>query len=317
MGFHGTSWMVALGAFLSSCLLLYECRELYGYKFPVWSTKSCPKNEKDWDDRSSLLNCNYESYYTCCSNENFTELLEFCYPFQVISIAKGFCLFLTIRDSALNAFDCTGFQQGCPTEDYRGSTIYRYPSCVSLGNGCFLQEPSCKSNQARHHTVQSECPIPGFYGENCSIPCPQNCHCHITEGTCLGCLPGYVGTNCNKKCGKNMYGEECKQSCGSCSNGEPCHHVNGSCQFGCDAGVYGEKCDIECPTGRYGRSCYEKCGEQCQGCNRFSGVCELGCLPGWAGQRCEEPCTLTISLTKSLTCVCSVTFFFFVLLTEV
>ena len=41
------------------------------------------------------------------------------------------------------------------------------------------------------------CPSPGFYGENCSIPCPHNCHCHIVEGTCLGCLPGYRGVTCN------------------------------------------------------------------------------------------------------------------------
>lgn len=37
------------------------------------------------------------------------------------------------------------------------------------------------------------CPTPGFYGENCSLPCQQNCHCHITEGLCTGCFPGYIG----------------------------------------------------------------------------------------------------------------------------
>ena len=43
------------------------------------------------------------------------------------------------------------------------------------------------------------CPSPGFYGENCSIPCPQNCQeglCHIVEGSCMGCLPGYRGLKC-------------------------------------------------------------------------------------------------------------------------
>ena len=43
------------------------------------------------------------------------------------------------------------------------------------------------------------CPSPGFYGDNCSIPCPNNCHdspCHIVEGNCLGCLPGYRGLTC-------------------------------------------------------------------------------------------------------------------------
>ena len=48
--------------------------------------------------------------------------------------------------------------------------------------------------------VLSGC-LSGFYGENCFLPCPQNCqrgHCHITEGTCLlGCLPGYKGSKCD------------------------------------------------------------------------------------------------------------------------
>ena len=43
------------------------------------------------------------------------------------------------------------------------------------------------------------CMSPGFYGENCSIPCPQNCldsRCHIVEGTCFGCVDGYIGDKC-------------------------------------------------------------------------------------------------------------------------
>uniref|UniRef100_A0A8W8NYI3 Uncharacterized protein n=1 Tax=Magallana gigas TaxID=29159 RepID=A0A8W8NYI3_MAGGI len=45
------------------------------------------------------------------------------------------------------------------------------------------------------------CPTPGYYGEDCSLPCPQNCqegHCHIVGGTCLGCVPGYIGPTCDK-----------------------------------------------------------------------------------------------------------------------
>ena len=43
------------------------------------------------------------------------------------------------------------------------------------------------------------CPIQGFYGESCSIPCPRNCqegHCHILKGTCLGCDDGLTGPTC-------------------------------------------------------------------------------------------------------------------------
>lgn len=45
------------------------------------------------------------------------------------------------------------------------------------------------------------CPTPGFYGYNCSLPCPQNCqegHCDIENGTCLGCIPGYKGPECDQ-----------------------------------------------------------------------------------------------------------------------
>lgn len=44
------------------------------------------------------------------------------------------------------------------------------------------------------------CPTPGYYGEYCSLPCPHNCqedYCHIVDGTCLGCVPGYTGSKCD------------------------------------------------------------------------------------------------------------------------
>ena len=49
------------------------------------------------------------------------------------------------------------------------------------------------------------CPKPGYYDENCSIQCPNNCleHlCDIVEGTCLNCVEGYTGPMCSegKRC---------------------------------------------------------------------------------------------------------------------
>ena len=64
-------------------------RELEGYKFPVFTTESCPKNETEWEARAAVFFCLGESSYACLPNENFTELLEFCYPAQVISIHQG------------------------------------------------------------------------------------------------------------------------------------------------------------------------------------------------------------------------------------
>ena len=42
------------------------------------------------------------------------------------------------------------------------------------------------------------CSIPGYYGYNCSTPCPEHClsSCHIETGACLGCAPGYLGHRC-------------------------------------------------------------------------------------------------------------------------
>uniref|UniRef100_A0A8W8MSS1 Uncharacterized protein n=1 Tax=Magallana gigas TaxID=29159 RepID=A0A8W8MSS1_MAGGI len=43
------------------------------------------------------------------------------------------------------------------------------------------------------------CPTTGYYGLNCSVPCPDvNCqYCHIETGTCQGCKPGYKGHRCD------------------------------------------------------------------------------------------------------------------------
>lgn len=46
------------------------------------------------------------------------------------------------------------------------------------------------------------CPKSGFYGEGCYQRCPKNCqedHCHILNGTCLGCVSGYTGPTCNER----------------------------------------------------------------------------------------------------------------------
>ena len=45
------------------------------------------------------------------------------------------------------------------------------------------------------------CATLGYYGESCSLPCPQNCQenrCDIVDGNCLGCVKGYRGPTCNE-----------------------------------------------------------------------------------------------------------------------
>ena len=40
-----------------------------------------------------------------------------------------------------------------------------------------------------------------MYGSNCDMPCPVNCKvnaCHIQNGNCFECDPGWQGTYCDK-----------------------------------------------------------------------------------------------------------------------
>lgn len=39
------------------------------------------------------------------------------------------------------------------------------------------------------------------YGDKCDLQCPQNCQerrCDVNTGHCLGCIPGYQGTDCSQ-----------------------------------------------------------------------------------------------------------------------
>ena len=78
----------------------------------------------------------------------------------------------------------------------------------------------------------SGCPSPGYFGKNCSLPCPQYCQeglCNITDGTCKGCVLGYYGANCSEPCPQN------------CQEGL-CHVTEGTCLLGCKAGYKGPYC---------------------------------------------------------------------------
>uniref|UniRef100_K1QME5 Multiple epidermal growth factor-like domains 10 n=1 Tax=Magallana gigas TaxID=29159 RepID=K1QME5_MAGGI len=88
------------------------------------------------------------------------------------------------------------------------------------------------------------CPATGFYGSNCSIPCPDvNCqYCHIETGYSQCCKPGYQGQRCELECDKGSYGLECNGTCGYCRDINQCSNVNGTCLTGCEAGYEGDLC---------------------------------------------------------------------------
>lgn len=50
------------------------------------------------------------------------------------------------------------------------------------------------------YIIDIGCEKPGLYGSNCEIPCPSNCRdssCHIQNGTCIQCKPGWLGMYCD------------------------------------------------------------------------------------------------------------------------
>lgn len=73
---------------LKLCICLFQIR-LEGYEFPVYSTDSCPDNEREWKERSTAINCTKNNGYMCFPNEDITGLLEFCYIYTQLLITKG------------------------------------------------------------------------------------------------------------------------------------------------------------------------------------------------------------------------------------
>ncbi|XP_056002107.1 multiple epidermal growth factor-like domains protein 10 isoform X2 [Ostrea edulis] len=134
------------------------------------------------------------------------------------------------------------------------------------------------------------CPVPGYYGSDCSTPCYDTCrYCHIETGACQGCKPGYQGHQCELPCSPHYYGEVCNETCGNCSDGITCNNIDGTCSSGCDVGVYGDKCKTSCPIDLHGKNCSLPCGS-CDTCDRFTGQCTSPCYPGWKGQHCTDEC---------------------------
>lgn len=82
----------------------------------------------------------------CLPNEQLTDLVEFCYNGSQTPINSGVCLFLDEKGIGLEPYNCTNFTCGCPDSIYSMNNIYKYPNCVSVSEGCFLADLSCKRN---------------------------------------------------------------------------------------------------------------------------------------------------------------------------
>ncbi|XP_062602964.1 multiple epidermal growth factor-like domains protein 11 [Saccostrea cucullata] len=102
----------------------------------------------------------------------------------------------------------------------------------------------------------------GFYGPNCSQPCPKDCrYCEIETGVCTWCKPGYQGYQCYNECSGGKYGQDCGENCGACLGYEQCNYGSGSCTEGCDIGYEGTLCRTECSLGRFGTNCERFCSK--------------------------------------------------------
>ncbi|XP_055999716.1 multiple epidermal growth factor-like domains protein 10 [Ostrea edulis] len=66
--------------------------------------------------------------------------------------------------------------------------------------------------------------------QNITARCDEGYYRNETSGTCIKCLPGYIGPNCSVPCVEGLYGNECQQQCpSSCSI---CNVIDGSCPKG-------------------------------------------------------------------------------------
>ncbi|XP_078330365.1 uncharacterized protein LOC111113866 [Crassostrea virginica] len=92
------------------------------------------------------------------------------------------------------------------------------------------------------------CSSPGYYGENCSLECPQNCqngYCDIVDGTCFRCSHQYIGPTC-EDCPEGLYGSKCLQNCSmTCGDPGRCDIMTGHCNGGCQIGWTGAMCETE------------------------------------------------------------------------
>ncbi|XP_062610142.1 multiple epidermal growth factor-like domains protein 10, partial [Saccostrea cucullata] len=139
------------------------------------------------------------------------------------------------------------------------------------------------------------CKERGMFGKNCSLRCPEACQenrCHILDGTCLGCKPGWVGDHCDKACPIKQYGLDCNKTfAGYCKDNNTYDHATGQCKDGCAYGWTGAHCDERCLDGAYGSNCIYNCTGNCLNeipCNKISGKCDTGCKPGYTNDKCDK-----------------------------
>ncbi|XP_075847763.1 scavenger receptor class F member 1 isoform X1 [Microtus pennsylvanicus] len=144
---------------------------------------------------------------------------------------------------------------------------------------------------------------PGFFGAQCSSPCPgqywghdcrETCPCH-PRGKCepatgvCHCQPTYWGTLCEFPCTCGPHGQ-CDPKTGVC-HCDP-GWWSSTCLRPCQCKPVA-RCDQDtgaclCPSGWWGRRCGFRCKCHTSPCQQDSGNCI--CLKGWWGPECSRRC---------------------------
>nr|XP_022311254.1 uncharacterized protein LOC111116548 [Crassostrea virginica] len=174
-------------------------------------------------------------------------------PTSFTSRMAGFFLYIsntTCKDDAKLCFHEIQTLNTTPSEDKRinCSTHGRYVIYYNerkIG----VTYPSYYSRFAYYELCELKvygCPNSGYYGQNCSTPCPSNClekMCNINTGHCLSCSPGYQGLTCSQECHEGYYGKNCVKKCSeNCYVTRRCNRFTGQCEGGCKAGWTGNTC---------------------------------------------------------------------------
>uniref|UniRef100_A0A8W8P1I7 GAIN-B domain-containing protein n=1 Tax=Magallana gigas TaxID=29159 RepID=A0A8W8P1I7_MAGGI len=218
-------------------------------------------------------------------NEN---AVVFQYLFVIANSFQGFFIFVShvLLDKKV--------RQGIGNRYPSLSTIFSFAERGTKETTISSPSPSTsKSNEPKLIKEDVGCPTPGYYGFNCTIPCPDvNCgYCHIETGTCQGgCIPGYRGHQCELGCPRpGYYGIDCNLPCpDKCRY---CHIETGTCQ-GCKPGYNGHQCELECDKGWYGEGCQRQCGHciNTTQCDHVNGTCSQGCEFGYKSETCAQVC---------------------------
>ncbi|XP_056017012.1 uncharacterized protein LOC125674562 [Ostrea edulis] len=119
---------------------------------------SCPLNQTEFTAAATRLNCtvdtNGRNQYTCVPKFDLTAIIEFCYNYTVALYTKGTCLG-EIKNGRLDTINCSQFTEGCPSDNYQGNELYRFPPCFKINTEqrCFYADPSCP-NETRTFTTE-------------------------------------------------------------------------------------------------------------------------------------------------------------------